>query len=91
MEGIYINAKKLENNKVSNLGIKSLPFVDYWLIVNNDIQFEVGSLDMFAKNSNSETLLLSNGNPKWWILSYKTQWILEQKGCRIPRRRYDEG
>jgi GT2 family glycosyltransferase len=62
-----------------NLGIKSLPFADYWLIVNNDIQFDAGSLEMFAKNSNSETLLLSNGNPRWCAFSIGSK-IIETVG-----------
>lgn len=52
-----------------NLGIKSLPFADYWLIVNHDIEFYPGSLETFKSNSNAETLLLSNGLPKWCAFS----------------------
>ena len=32
-----------------NLGIKSLPYCDYWLFVNNDAYFPKGSLEMFDK------------------------------------------
>ena len=52
-----------------NLGIKSLPFVNYWLIVNHDIEFMPNSLKSFDENSNEETLLLSNGLPKWCAFS----------------------
>jgi GT2 family glycosyltransferase len=67
-----------------NLGIKSLPFVDYWLIVNHDIEFLPGSLNSFAKDSNTETLLFSNGNPKWCAFSIGSK-IIETIGL------FDEG
>jgi len=52
-----------------NLGIKSLPYCDYWLIVNNDAYFPKGSLQMFAENSSSGRLLLSGGQPPWCAFS----------------------
>lgn len=62
-----------------NLGIKSLPFVDYWLIVNHDIEFCPGSLSAFEINSNNETLLLSNGSPRWCAFSIGSK-IIETVG-----------
>jgi GT2 family glycosyltransferase len=62
-----------------NLGIKSLPFADYWLIVNHDIEFCPGSLNAFEVNSNNETLLLSNGIPRWCAFSIGSK-IIETVG-----------
>jgi GT2 family glycosyltransferase len=58
-----------------NLGIKCLPFADYWLIVNHDIEFNPGSLNTFALNSNNKTLLLSNGSPRWCAFSIGSKII----------------
>jgi GT2 family glycosyltransferase len=62
-----------------NLGIKSLPMSDYWLIANFDIEWGGDSLKLFAEQSNPETLLLSNGNPEWCVFSLGSK-IVEQVG-----------
>jgi GT2 family glycosyltransferase len=62
-----------------NLGIKSLPFANYWLIVNHDIEFMDNSLSSFASSSNEETLLLSNGYPRWCAFSIGSK-IIETVG-----------
>ena len=48
-----------------NLGIKSLPFSDYWMIANFDIEWGGDSLKLFAEQSSPDKLLLSNGSPEW--------------------------
>ena len=48
-----------------NLGIKSLPMSDYWLIANFDIEWGGDSLKLFAEQSTPDKLLLSNGSPEW--------------------------
>lgn len=62
-----------------NLGIKALPFVDYWLIVNNDARFTNNSLKEFEEQSNAKTLLLSNGSPRWCAFSIGSK-IVESVG-----------
>jgi len=62
-----------------NLGIKALPFADYWLIVNNDIRFINNSLKEFDEQSNAKTLLLSNGSPRWCAFSIGSE-IVESIG-----------
>jgi hypothetical protein len=52
-----------------NLGIKSLPFSDYWLISNFDVEFGGDALQMFAEKSHPEKLLLSGGAPEWCAFS----------------------
>lgn len=52
-----------------NLGIKSLPRAQYWLISNFDVIWTKESLQEFAKKSNSKKLLLSNGQPRWCAFS----------------------
>lgn len=52
-----------------NLGIKSLPMSDYWLISNFDVEWGGDSLKMFAEQSSSEKLVLSNGSPEWCAFS----------------------
>lgn len=62
-----------------NLGIKSLPFSDYWLIANFDIEWGGDSLKLFAEQSNPETLLLSNGSPEWCAFSIGWK-VIDQVG-----------
>ena len=52
-----------------NLGIKSLPMSDYWLITNFDVEWGGESLKMFAEYSHPEKLVLSNGSPEWCAFS----------------------
>jgi len=67
-----------------NLGIKSLPYSDYWLIVNNDAYFPKGSLEMFAQHSAPDRLLLSGGSPSWCAFSLGSE-IVKKVGL------FDEG
>jgi len=62
-----------------NLGIKSLPQSDYWLIANFDIEWGGDSLKLFAEQSNPATLLLSNGSPEWCAFSIGSQ-VVEKVG-----------
>jgi GT2 family glycosyltransferase len=49
-----------------NLGIKSTPFVPYWLIVNDDVTFAPGSLERFAwEGENVGTISLSGAVSAW--------------------------
>jgi GT2 family glycosyltransferase len=52
-----------------NLGIKSLPFTDYWLITNFDVEWGGDSLKMFQEISRKDKLVLSNGAPPWCAFS----------------------
>jgi len=52
-----------------NLGIKSLPFADYWLVTNFDVEWGGDSLKMFQELSRKDKLILSNGSPAWCAFS----------------------
>jgi GT2 family glycosyltransferase len=52
-----------------NLGIKSLPQSDYWLISNFDVEWGGDSLKMFQEISSKDKLVLSNGAPSWCAFS----------------------
>jgi len=67
-----------------NLGIKSTPMSDYWLISNFDVEWGGDSLKMFAESSSSDKLLLSNGAPNWCAFSIGWK-IIDQVGL------FDEG
>jgi GT2 family glycosyltransferase len=62
-----------------NLGIKSLPHCDYWLICNFDIEWGGDSLQLFAEHSNANKLLLSNGSPEWCAFSIGSK-VVEKVG-----------
>ena len=48
-----------------NLGIKSLPMSEYWLVSNFDVEWGGDSLKLFTEISGANKLVLSNGNPEW--------------------------
>lgn len=50
-----------------NLGIKSSPFADYWLIVNDDVTFAPGSLARFALEGGTwlDAISLCNDQSPW--------------------------
>ena len=48
-----------------NLGIKAAPFVPWWLIVNFDITWPAGSLQMFAEQGNADEIVLSQCPQPW--------------------------
>lgn len=52
-----------------NLGIKSTPMSDYWLVSNFDVEWGGDSLKMFDELSEPHKLLLSNGSPEWCAFS----------------------
>ncbi len=52
-----------------NLGIKSLPQSEYWLISNFDVEWGGDSLKMFQEISRKDKLILSNGAPNWCAFS----------------------
>lgn len=52
-----------------NLGIKSLPMSDWWLITNFDVEWGGDSLKMFDEQSSIDKLVLSNGVPEWCAFS----------------------
>ena len=60
-----------------NLGIKSLPFADYWLITNFDVEWGGDSLKMFQEMSRKDKLVLSNGSPSW--CAFSLGWEVVQK------------
>jgi hypothetical protein len=62
-----------------NLGIKSLPMSDYWLIANFDIEWGGDSLKLFAEQSSADKLLLSNGSPEWCAFSIGSK-VVEKVG-----------
>jgi len=67
-----------------NLGIKALPYANYWLIVNNDAWFPGGSLKLFDDNSRRDRILLSAAMPPWCAFSIGAN-IVERVGL------FDEG
>jgi hypothetical protein len=48
-----------------NLGIKVMPYSDYWLITGFDNEWGGESLKQFAEISEPNRLVLSNGAPSW--------------------------
>ena len=62
-----------------NLGIKSLPMSDYWLIANFDIEWGGDSLKLFAEQSSTDKLLLSNGSPEWCAFTIGSK-VVEKVG-----------
>jgi hypothetical protein len=52
-----------------NLGIKSLPYSDWWLITNFDVEWGGDALKMFYDSSCADKFLLSNGAPSWCAFS----------------------
>jgi hypothetical protein len=52
-----------------NLGIKSMPYSDYWLFTGFDNEWGGESLQMFHEESSPERLVLSGGAPSWTAFS----------------------
>jgi len=52
-----------------NLGIKTFPNAEYWLITNFDVEWGGESLKMFQDISRKDKLVLSNGAPPWCAFS----------------------
>ena len=48
-----------------NLGIKAAPFAPWWLIVNFDITWPAGSLQMFAEQGSADEIVLSECGQPW--------------------------
>lgn len=48
-----------------NLGIKSTPMSEYWLVSNFDVEWGGDSLKMFSEIAKNDNLVLSNGSPEW--------------------------
>ena len=67
-----------------NLGIKSVPFAPWWLIVNSDAWFPAGSLEALAQQARSDALVLSGGDPPWCAFALGDE-VVEQVGL------FDEG
>lgn len=60
-----------------NLGIKSTPMSNYWLISNFDVEWGGDSLKLFHETASSEKLVLSNGSPEW--CAFTLGWKVVQK------------
>jgi len=52
-----------------NLGIKSMPYSDYWLVTGFDNEWGGESLKQFQEESGPNKLVLSNGAPAWTAFS----------------------
>ena len=52
-----------------NLGIMSLPYADYWLVSNFDVEWAGESLQQFHEQSSVDKLVLSGGAPSWCAFS----------------------
>jgi GT2 family glycosyltransferase len=48
-----------------NLGIKLTPWSEYWLIVNDDVTFEPGALDVLVAASGANTLAFCDSPQPW--------------------------
>lgn len=59
-----------------NLGIKSTPFADYWMIVNNDAWFPQGSMAKFAEVSVHDKLILASQEPPWCAFTIGKNYII---------------
>lgn len=60
-----------------NLGIKSTPMSNYWLISNFDVEWGGDSLKLFHEITTAEKLILSNGSPEW--CAFTLGWKVVQK------------
>lgn len=60
-----------------NLGIKSTPMSNYWLITNFDVEWGGDSLKLFNETASPEKLVLSNGTPEW--CAFTLGWKVVQK------------
>jgi GT2 family glycosyltransferase len=53
-----------------NLGIKSTPFADGWILLNSDAWFEPGQLEAFYKDCEPNNITLNRSMPAWccaWV------------------------
>lgn len=62
-----------------NLGIKSTPFANYWLIANSDAWFPNGSLRMFELNSNQDRVILCGSKEPWCAFTIGSR-VVERVG-----------
>jgi GT2 family glycosyltransferase len=60
-----------------NLGIKSLPMCNYWLISNADVEWAEDSLKMFAEQSDPNKIVLSNAGAAW--CAFTIGWKVVEK------------
>lgn len=62
-----------------NLGIKSTPMSEYWLVSNFDVEWGGDSLKMFSEIAKNDNLVLSNGSPEW--CAFTIGWkVIEKVG-----------
>jgi GT2 family glycosyltransferase len=62
-----------------NLGIKSTPMSEYWLVSNFDVEWGGDSLKMFSEYAKKDNLVLSNGVPEW--CAFTIGWeVIEKVG-----------
>lgn len=62
-----------------NLGIKSTPLSEYWLVSNFDVEWGGDSLKMFSELAKNDNLVLSNGSPEW--CAFTIGWkVIEKVG-----------
>lgn len=62
-----------------NLGIKSTPMSEYWLVSNFDVEWGGDSLKMFSELAKNDNLVLSNGSPEW--CAFTIGWkVIEKVG-----------
>ena len=53
-----------------NLGIKSTPLADGWILLNSDAWFEPGQLEVFYNDCNPDSVTLTTAMPNWccaWV------------------------
>jgi GT2 family glycosyltransferase len=48
-----------------NLGIKALPFAEWWMVANFDVVWPAGSIGLLAKSARRDAVVLSGGTPPW--------------------------
>lgn len=67
-----------------NLGIKALPYADYWLIANFDVVLNRFLLEDLELRSANDKLVLSSANPPWCVFTIGAH-LLDKVGL------FDEG
>jgi GT2 family glycosyltransferase len=70
-----------------NLGIKSTPYADGWILLNSDAAFKPGQLQTFYNNCKPNNITLTNTEPAWccaWVGSQVVERIGLFSECYVP-------
>jgi GT2 family glycosyltransferase len=70
-----------------NLGIKSTPHADGWILLNSDAYFEPGGLEAFYKDCEPETITVTGGSQPWscaWVGARVVERVGLFSECYVP-------